>query len=177
MPNIRIAATADFNHIMEFYNKIIEDMDQLEDSQGKPGWKKGIYPNESFIHRAIESQSMWINMREGEIIAALVLNQECADGYERAKWQVKAKPAEIAVLHAFAVSTAYQKQGVAKQTLTQMIEKCRTGGLKALRLDVLKRNLPALRLYESARFVYVDTVQLFYEDTGLTDFYLYEYML
>ena len=38
-------------------------------------------------------------------------------------------------------------------------------------------NLPAVRLYESEGFRFVSRVELFYEDTGLTDFLLYEYAL
>ena len=46
--------------------------------------------------------------------------------------------------------------------------------MKAIRLDVLKGNAPAERLYTSLGFVYVDTLKLFYEDTGRVDFELYE---
>ena len=46
--------------------------------------------------------------------------------------------------------------------------------MKAIKLDVLKGNVPAERLYESMGFRYVDTVRLFYEDTGLAEFRLYE---
>ena len=39
-------------------------------------------------------------------------------------------------------------------------------------LDVYKR-----QLYSSMGFQYRDTIQLFYDDTGLTDYMLYEYLL
>ena len=47
--------------------------------------------------------------------------------------------------------------------------------MKAVRLDVLKGNVPAERLYKGMGFHYVSTVKLFYEDTGRVDFELYEY--
>ena len=50
-------------------------------------------------------------------------------------------------------------------------------GQKAVRLDVLGTNIPAQKLYSSMGFQYRDTIQLFYEDTGLTDYMLYEYLL
>ena len=50
-------------------------------------------------------------------------------------------------------------------------------GMKAVRLDVLKGNLPAEKLYEGEGFTYVDTVKLFYEDTGRVDFKMYEYLI
>lgn len=49
--------------------------------------------------------------------------------------------------------------------------------IKAIRLDVLGGNIPASKLYESMGFKYIETLKLFYEDTGLTDFLLYELVL
>ena len=50
-------------------------------------------------------------------------------------------------------------------------------GARALRLDVYEGNLPAIRLYESAGFRYVDTVSLGLEEIGLDRFRLYEKLL
>ena len=55
----------------------------------------------------------------------------------------------------------------AKETEYNAVRAC---GMKALRLDVLTGNVPAEKLYEGAVFRYVDTVKLFYEDTGRVDF-------
>ncbi len=48
---------------------------------------------------------------------------------------------------------------------------------KAIRLDVLGGNVPAERLYTQMGFQYMDTLQMYYEDTGWTDYELYEYVL
>jgi len=50
-------------------------------------------------------------------------------------------------------------------------------GIKAIRLDVLEGNLPAEKTYTSVGFSFVETLQMFYEDTGWTNFKLYEYDL
>ncbi len=49
--------------------------------------------------------------------------------------------------------------------------------MKAVRQDMLKGNVPAEKLYEGEGFTYVDTVKLFYEDTGRVDFKMYEYVI
>ncbi len=49
--------------------------------------------------------------------------------------------------------------------------------MKAIRLDVLKGNLPAEKLYSGLGFRYLHTLNMFYEDTGWTDYELYEYTL
>ena len=50
-------------------------------------------------------------------------------------------------------------------------------GMKAIRLDVLGGNIPAERLYQGFGFRYMATLKMYYEDTGWTDFKLYEYVL
>ena len=57
------------------------------------------------------------------------------------------------------------------------IELGKSAKAKAIRLDVLSGNYPAERLYRKLGFKYVDTVQMFYENSGLTDFLLFEYTL
>ncbi len=56
-------------------------------------------------------------------------------------------------------------------------DKGRSEGMKAIRLDVLKGNLPAEKLYSGLGFRYLHTLNMFYEDTGWTDYELYEYTL
>lgn len=43
--------------------------------------------------------------------------------------------------------------------------------------DKIDRPTPAERLYPGLGFSYVDTIQMYYEDTGWTEFLLYEYPL
>ena len=49
-------------------------------------------------------------------------------------------------------------------------------GMKEL-VEELKGNVPAERLYPAMGFTYVDTIKLFYEDTGRVDFELFELVL
>ncbi|MEF2647863.1 MAG: hypothetical protein ACLRRN_03680 [Oscillospiraceae bacterium] len=53
----------------------------------------------------------------------------------------------------------------------------RAQGCRALRLDVLGGNVPAERLYAVQGFARRGTVRMFYDDTGWTDYGLYEYLL
>ena len=75
------------------------------------------------------------------------------------------------------VLPSYHGRGFARELVAAAKGVARGLGHKALRLDVLNGNLPAVRLYESEGFRFVSRVELFYEDTGLTDFLLYEYAL
>lgn len=57
------------------------------------------------------------------------------------------------------------------------IDTARAGGQKVMRLDVLKGNVPAEKLYEGLGFKYLHMLKMFYPDTGWTEFELYEYAL
>ena len=57
------------------------------------------------------------------------------------------------------------------------IDAARENGQKVIRLDVLKGNVPAEKLYAERGFKYLHTLPMFYEDTGWTDYELYELRL
>ena len=84
---------------------------------------------------------------------------------------------EFSVIHALGVLPSHHGRGFARELVAAAKEIARSRGHRALRLDVLNGNIPAVRLYESEGFRFVSRVKLFYEDTGLTDFLLYEYAL
>ena len=49
--------------------------------------------------------------------------------------------------------------------------------MKAIRLDVYEKNIPAIRLYERTGFEYIDTVDLGYSMYGLDLYQLYQRLL
>lgn len=49
--------------------------------------------------------------------------------------------------------------------------------MKLIRLDVLGENVPAEKAYTKMGFQYLDTIQMFYEDTGWTDYKVFEFIV
>lgn len=174
MLDIRLAKSDEYDKIIEFYYNLI---DSMQNTEYKPKWKKGIYPTDQFIQESINDNNLFIGIINNNIVSAMVMNHDCNDGYESVKWQITAKQNEIIIIHTLGISTAYQGQGIAKQMVSYAIEDCRKMNMKTIRLDVLSSNYPAQRLYQVMGFHYIDTMKLFYEDTGLVDFLLYEYVL
>ena len=84
---------------------------------------------------------------------------------------------EFMVIHMLGVHSDFAGRGLAKEMVRFAIETAGAAGMKAIRLDVLKGNVPAERLYPAMGFSYVDTIKLFYEDTGRVDFELFELVL
>ena len=171
---IQALAPCDFHEVQSFYWTLIE---QMQDVEFHPGWEKGVYPADAFLKESLAVGELYALRADGKIIAAMVLNHQCNDGYNGTKWNVEAAVDEITVIHALGVLPQVHGQGVAPQMVEAAIQIARAKQQKAIRLDVLGGNIPALKLYEKFGFQYHRTVQMFYEDTGWTNFLLYELVL
>lgn len=171
---IRTAKEEELEKVMSFYDAMIDGM---QNAESKPGWKKGVYPEEKFLKGAIERQELLIGILDGVITGAMVVNHESADGYDTIEWKTAAEPQEVTVIHALGVLPEHQGKGLAGEMVNEVIRRAGAACQKALRLDVLAANVSAQKFYLSMGFEYRGTVKLFYEDTGLTEFLLYEYVL
>lgn len=174
MLDIRAARAGEFAAVRGFYHELI---DMMEGSEFHPRWEKCVYPSDDFLRSSIERGELYIGLTGEETAAAMVINGEGAEGYAGAPWSVRAADGEFSVIHALCVLPSHHGRGFARELVAAAKEIARSRGHRALRLDVLNGNLPAVKLYESEGFRFVSRVKLFYEDTGLTDFLLYEYAL
>lgn len=174
MLHIRRARTEEYGAVWDFYARLIDEMAEAE---YRPGWQKGVYPTAEFLRRSIGNGELYLGLCQGELAAVMVVNHQCTQGYETIPWRVQALPEEVAVVHALGVLPSYHGRGIAKEMVQGALQIARESGQKVVRLDVLGTNLPAQNLYLGMGFVYMGTLELFYEDTGLTDYLLYEYPL
>lgn len=171
---ILTACESNYQDIRAFYHSLI---DAMQSADYHIGWEKDIYPAPEFLQDSIQREELFIGVENKKIVAAMVLNHQCNDGYEKYQWPTKAERDEVMVLHALGVHPACAGKGLAKQMVTFAIEKARKNHQKALRLDVLKGNVPAEKLYSGMGFKYLHTLPMYYEDTGWTDYELYELRL
>lgn len=169
---IRVAKKSEFLGIRSFYHNVI---DRMQDAQYKPAWEKGVYPSDSYLKESIENGELWVCAYENEYIAAMIVNHQSNAGYQKIQWATQAQDDEVTVVHALCVLPDFQGKGLAGAMVKKVIALAEDAKQKAIRLDVLGGNLPAERLYTKYGFQYIDTVEMFYEDTGWTDFKLYEY--
>lgn len=149
----------------------------MKGSKYLPGWEVDIYPSPEFLRDSIQKGNLYIGEMDGQIAAAMAVNHEYNDSYEDFDWPTVAKKEEITVIHALGVHPDFAGHGLAAQMVRQAISVARDNRQKVMRLDVLKGNLPAEKLYERAGFNKLYTLPMFYEDTGWTDYELYELVL
>ena len=171
---IRTANNNDFGTIKDFYWSLI---DSFKDMEYTPGWIKGIYPAEDQILRYIENGELYIGETDGGMVSCMAVNNEYNEGYKKIKWSVEASDEELYVIHILGVRPEYMGKGIAKQMVGKVIEMARENNIKTIRLDVLIGNLPAERSYTKMDFKYLETVPMFYEDTGWMDFKVFEYIV
>ena len=168
------AESDQFKEVREFYFDVIDGIGDTVDSVG---WKKDIYPAPEFLKDSIENGELYIAEEEGTIVGAMVLNHQSNDEYNKFEWPTRADESEVTVIHALGILPSERGKGYAKQMVSFAIDFARKENQKVIRLDVLKGNTGAKKLYSGLGFRYLHTLPMFYEDTGWTDFELYEYPL
>lgn len=163
----------DYEQIRDFYYMVT---DSLENSEFGPGWIKDIYPAQEFLRESIKKGELYIGELDDQIVSCMVVNHEYNESYKEISWSIEAEDTEILVIHALGVAPAFSGRGIAKQMVQSVIEMARENDMKTIRLDVLEGNIPAEKAYTKLGFQYLDTIQMFYEDTGWTNYKVFEFV-
>ena len=82
----------------------------------------------------------------------MVVNHECNEAYKGLQWPTAAEEDEISVIHALGVHPSQCRKGYASGMVKYAIETARDNHQKVIRLDVLKGNIAAEKLYGSLGF-------------------------
>ena len=114
-------------------------------------------------------------MTEGEEIAGMaVIVMRQGDEYSGITWKDNLPSDEVAAVHLLAVCPDHRGKSLGVKILEEAMEIALRNGKKALRLEVLKSNVPAQRMYDKAGFVFRGEQRLYAENTGMMDFLYYE---
>lgn len=171
---IRKARPDEFDRVRQFYHSLI---DAAESAEYKPGWIKGQYPSDGYLKDSIEKGELYIGEQGERVACAMIMNNYANECYSDVKWTTDAPPEKITVLHALGVHPDFGRRGIAKELIAFAADLARERAQTAIRLDTLSSNIPAQRLYKSAGFIHLGRFNMYYDDTGWTDFELYEYPL
>lgn len=107
-------------------------------------------------------------------MGTVILRQKQEPAYEPVDWHMELDEKDIFVIHTLAIHPDYMHQGMGKRLMEAVLSYAEEMGIKAVRLDVVCDNIPAIRLYEKCGFEYIDTVDLGLGEYGLDWFKLYE---
>lgn len=168
------ATSQHYNEVITFYHRLI---DMMENEPYGPEWKKEIYPTNEHLVDAIQNQQLYFVKLDHEIVGAMVMNHDYGEEYDGVRWGCDASCEEIMIIHLLGVLPSYQKKGIARFMMDEAKQMAKYSNQKAIRLDVLGTNLPALDVYLKLGFECCGTIQMYYEDTGTCEYMLYEYVL
>lgn len=168
------AKPEDFHRIKQFYWDLI---DEMRDQNDKIGWKKGIYPTDLFLDESLDNGELFVLEEEGGLCSSVILNSACNAGYAGVPWSIECNADEILVPHALAVSPSKQGKGIGRYFMGEILELAKAEKKKTMRLDILGTNTAAERLYTGCGFHFVQAKNMFYEDTGWTEYKMYERIL
>lgn len=170
----RRAESAELDRVRGFYWALI---DLMEGGEFDPGWRKGVYPSDAELRKSMDAGELYVLEDEGAIAAAVIINNEYNPSYEGLPWRVDAPPERVFMLHTLGVAPAMQGRGVTKRVVAECLATAREKGAECVRLDVLGGNEPAEKLYLAMGFYFVEAKTMYYEDTGWTEFRMFEYKL
>ena len=105
----RKAEKEDFYKIRSLYWNLIN---QEQDDQSFPHWKKGIHPSDEMIQNSIDREELYVLADGDEVAACVIANDEKVDGYSDAPWQIDSD--EVIVLHVLAVHPDRRRKGLAE---------------------------------------------------------------
>ena len=163
----------EFDRIRAFYWALIDAMAADND---KIGWKKGIYPTDDFLRDSLEKGTLYTLTHQQQLAACVIVNSDTNEGYASVPWRMDCADSDVLIPHALAVSPALQGQGIGREVVAQVQALARCAGKRAVRLDILGTNTAAERLYAGMGFQFVQAKPMFYEDTGWTEYKLFEWL-
>ena len=165
------ASDGEFDLIKDFYWNLIDSMSEQNDTIG---WKKGIYPSDSFLQESLSNGELFTLRNRDRLYGCVVLNSQCNEGYADVPWSLNCAAEEILIPHALAISPEQQGNGIGKKLVEEILQYAKSENKKAVRLDILGTNIVAEKLYTKCGFLFVQAKTMFYEDTGWTEYKMFE---
>lgn len=158
--------------------KLYDDLnDFLAAGQNYPGWIKGVYPTYKDAENGFLEGNLFVAKQNNTIAGSVILSHHPEPAYSKAKWLIDCDYSQVLVIHTLAVHSGCLSQGIGKCLMAFALRYARETDMHSIRLDVYENNTPAIRLYETCNYTYIDTVDLGLAEYGLDRFRLYELLV
>ncbi len=160
--------------VTELYDKVTL---YLEQNINYPKWTYQVYPRRDSVKLAIEQGVQYMCMDEEKVVGAFIFNDNPQGTYEKGQWQIQAQQGEYMVIHTLATDPTIVGKGIGTFMVEQCLKMAKEDGYKAVRLDVVPDNIPAIKLYEKCGFQFAGLEDLERNIEEIPLFSLYEYVL
>ena len=170
----RRADIGELDSVRHFYWDVIDNIHKNNTSGENLGWEKGVYPSDALLRESLLRGELYVLTENGALCACVILNSSWNEGYNGCPWSIECAPDEVLVPHALAVSPAMQGRGIGRAVVENMLALARSQNKRTVRLDVLGACKAAERLYTRCGFRFVAAKDMYYEDTGWTEYKMFE---
>jgi GNAT superfamily N-acetyltransferase len=150
---IRKATADDVSSLMLLTRHCVESMRQA----GIEQWDE-VYPNADVIQSDITAGTLDVLCENGEIIAAITVDQHLDPMWRSLRWTPDTEPA--AAVHRLMVHPQSQGRGLSKRLMSHAEQVARALGCHCIRLDSFLRNPAAMALYPRLGYRSTGTVTL-----------------
>lgn len=168
---LKVAKIEDLERICQFYQDVCEH--QAFDEYGAD-WHWGIYPDCKCIQDHIEASEIYYLENQNDVCAVSVVVRKEDEMYQNAQWKYAMNESSVAVFHLLAIHPKHRSKKLGTLLVESLFALLKQSGIEVIHLDVVKGNLPAIRLYEKSGFEFLEERDVFYEDTGDITVALYE---
>lgn len=135
---LRPAYPAESDAVLGFYRTIA---DQCEEGTFRPECLiEPIDPD--FLLRSIRDGRLLAGFWNDRMVGALVANHEPHPEFAEVRWGVDASPDRVLVIHCFAVLKECRGLGIGKMMLGALADMAGKAGMRAIRYDVAKSDIP-----------------------------------
>ncbi len=163
----------EFQQVVDFYSRVVK---HLKATVNYPKW--GVHhPSQEDLSSALERGDLYICRSDDGIVGAVVLNEDPEGYYEAGEWSQPLRRGEYLVIHLLATDPEHRYSGAGGYIVDRCIDIARESGHKAVRLDAVPTNEPAIRFYENKGFKYAGTKDLKRDIKAIPVFALYELVL
>lgn len=159
-----------FEAVAAMYARCVETLQQ---TVNYPKWNDD-HPSRAYIRDSIRRGEQFACFKGGEVCGAAVLSEDPEGRYDLVNWSCNLQQGAYLVIHILAVAPEREHTGVGGFLVDQSIAYAKAQGYRAVRLDVLPENLPAIRLYRSRGFTCAGRHELMRNIAYIPIFELYE---
>ncbi len=168
---MNLVQSHELESVKGYYINVIDNTPEIEKYAR---WVYGKHPTDEGLRSYIENGEMYLLMDQDTVAGMVAIVMHQGVDYETVSWAEKMGNDQVATLHILAVCPEYRGRALGSTILELAEELAKQQGKRAMRLDVLEANLPAQRMYEKAGYVYRGKQRWYAENTGWTNFLLYE---
>lgn len=147
---IKKCSLEDIGLVGKFYDDEILYMD--EHGLNYPKWIYQTYPSQTSVKEATKSGTQYFCTVELRVCGAFVLDENPGGLYQKGDWKADLNQGEYLIIHALSVAHEFSGKRIGCAIVKYCIEYAKSMDYKAVRIDVVPSNLPAIRLYEKMGF-------------------------